>query len=583
MKKLYILFSLAVCLSGCQNDLLDTFPYDQASGGNMWTTENLADQGVVGIYNGLRGSSVGKDLYQFEALGVSGNWRDNSTDANKLLTDQVSPGASFFSDYWKEHYELISRANDAIANLPKAPLSEQKLNRLTNESKFLRAFGYYKLNMVYKGVPLYLEPTELNGFTKARESEETIWQAVVSDLTDCINSVDLPDRYETGDLSFGRITKSAAYALRGKVYLWTKEYANAENDFKKVGALGHELFKGKYADLFIENNEQSKEMIFSLQCMNVSGYGHSMSFRYGTRVTDGSCWNSVLPNADFINTYERVDGSKFNWDDFLPGYNTMNPQARAVYFLRDNLTGEEISTLSGKGMDMSKYLPTGNEARLLKAYEDRDTRLKATYITPYSEYYGTNGSLPFSYTLRWPYRGFDSEVPFDLRTDTNTFFYYLFRKFVGLGKPAYINRDNSPIDLPLIRYADVLLGLAEALNEQGKTAEAIQYINLVRERAGIALLNSNSNTQVVGKDDLRMRIMNERRWEFAGEGSTVFDEIRCETWKDVKFFEGASIKEIWGSKTTYEYVWNDRIYKWAIPNSEVQMNTNLTQNPGWEN
>ena len=60
--------------------------------------------------------------------------------------------------------------------------------------------------------------------------------------------------------------------------------------------------------------------------------------------------------------------------------------------------------------------------------------------------------------------------------------------------------------------------LAEALNEQGKTAEAIEQVNLVRERAGVALLNSNAATQVSGQDDMRTRIQNEYRWETAGEG-----------------------------------------------------------------
>ena len=76
---------------------------------------------------------------------------------------------------------------------------------------------------------------------------------------------------------------------------------------------------------------------------------------------------------------------------------------------------------------------------------------------------------------------------------------------------------NLRLTLPIIRYATVVLGLAEALNEQGKTAEAIEQVNLVRERAGVALLNSNAATQVNGQDDMRTRIQNEYRWETAGE------------------------------------------------------------------
>lgn len=82
------------------------------------------------------------------------------------------------------------------------------------------------------------------------------------------------------------------------------------------------------------------------------------------------------------------------------------------------------------------------------------------------------------------------------------------------------NREQSPIDLPIIRYATVVIGLAEALNEQGKTDEAIEWLNKVRQRAGVALLNSNTATMVQGQEDMRIRIQNEFRWETAGEGLT---------------------------------------------------------------
>lgn len=97
------------------------------------------------------------------------------------------------------------------------------------------------------------------------------------------------------------------------------------------------------------------------------------------------------------------------------------------------------------------------------------------------------------------------------------------------------NREQSPIDLPIIRYATVVIGLAEALNEQGKTDEAIEWLNKVRQRAGVALLNSNTATMVQGQEDMRVRIQNEFRWETAGEGVDFYEELRWKTWKESKF------------------------------------------------
>ena len=97
------------------------------------------------------------------------------------------------------------------------------------------------------------------------------------------------------------------------------------------------------------------------------------------------------------------------------------------------MTASEIATMTAYGADMSMYLPEGNEARIRRAYEDRDPRLMMSVITPYSTYLGPAGGEEHIYTLRWPYRGFDSREPFDIRTDTNNYFYYLWRKFVPEG------------------------------------------------------------------------------------------------------------------------------------------------------
>ncbi|KAA6344423.1 RagB/SusD family nutrient uptake outer membrane protein [termite gut metagenome] len=597
IKYIYIL-SAIVLLVACQDDLLDTNPYDAVSSGKMWTSESLVDQGVIGVYNILREGTVGLGLYVFEAYGVAAD----SRDVTVLTSGNAIPSTGVFLDYWKEHYEGIHRANDAIKNLPESSaVSEEKKARLIAECKFLRAYFYYKLNLVYKGVPLYLEPLELADLTRPRELEETIWQTVITDLTDCIAEPNLPNRYEKGNANYGHITKSAAYALRGKVYLCTKEWSKAEADFKKVGELGHKLFEGGYKQLFKEANEQCEEMIFSVQCtgdqIGADGatgtvyYGNQMTFRFGSRVAanttgaGGGGWNTYLVNTDFVDTYENKDGRKFNWDDVISNYTSMTPAERSVYFLRNGLQPGEITTFRNAGAKMDEYDPSNNEARITAAYTNRDPRLLATVITPYSTYLGSMVAADYTFTLRWPYRS-DAEPYLDIRTDTNTRFYYLFRKFVGEGTAEVPLRRCSPIDVPLIRYADVVLSLAEALNEQGKTGEAIAEVNKVRKRAGLAEFGSAAyeGIPVGGQDDVKERIQNERRWEFAGEGVSFFDEFRLKTWKKTKFGDGSTnvgLKQVWGDLQR-QIAWaGDQLWAWPIPLTERQMNSALEQNPGW--
>lgn len=583
MKKILILLFGIILVSGCQSDLLDTSPYSSVSSGNMWTTDNLTDLGVSGVYAALRlgtGSSSTTspyELYETDRFGFTGQSRFDES----LLQGTITASDGLFSTMWQYFYEGIQRANDAITNIPtNSPSDESKKARYVAECKFLRAYFYFRLNQLYRGVPIYLEPFTAEEATKARATEDEVWQQIITDLTACISEDNLPDMYEAGDSNYGHVTKGAAYALRGKVYMYLKEWSLAATDFSKVKDCGYSLFSD-YGTLFTVANEQCPEMIFSIQNISQSGYGGSVQLYYGSRSARGSNWNYYMPTPDLVDLYENIDGSEFNWDDVIPGYSDLTVAQREVYFLRDNLTAAEISAAALRGADMSLYLPEGNEARVLAAYQNRDPRLLSTVITPYSTFDGSynNTTTEATATMRWPYRA-QALTGGDIQTDTQNYFYYLYRKFVITGVDLE-SRNYSPIDMPILRYADVLLLWAEALNEQGLTSEAIDKVNEVRGRAGVALLNSNTATTVTGQDDLRTRIQNERSIELAGEGVNYFDQLRWEIWKDREFYSGNGRKQVWGGVVSEYSYKGDYVYTWPVPTSEIQINPNLTQNDGW--
>ena len=612
LNKFFILTAAVAALSSCRPDLLDTTPYDKASSGSMWANENLCTMGVNAIYRNFHSNSVGKEVWKWEAFGATGTCRDNDYP---LLAGTTSQASGDFSNYWKEHYAGINQANDAISHLPEAQISDKLKGRLLAEAKILRAYFYYRLNMVFRGVPYYDAPFELDEATKPCESETAIWEACVKDLTEAIAEPNLADRYNSESADWGRMNKSIAYAIRGKVYMWMKDWAKAEADFKQLGAMGHKLFQGKYKDLFKEANERSDEAILSMQCIDGQGEGYSnqLHFRYGGRNAMGQGWNTCLASTDFADTYEYADGKEFNWNDVLPGWDELTPAEREIFFVRNSdaeTLKNELKNLAFDGdeaalnntvntlVELTKkylekfdpalvakyYLPAGNEARLLKAYENRDPRLLQTMITPYSKVLGSWNKVDHIYTSRWPYfdKYQDVAFPFDLRTDTKTHFYYLFRKFVGEGSFEFSDRKTSPIDVPIIRYGSILIHLAEALNEQGKTAEAVQVLNQVRQRAGVVALSEGLSQQ-----DMRVRIQKEFRWETAGEGVDFFEELRWGTWKASKFNNAdgtAGMKEAWGT-TAYTLNWGgDYYYVWPIPKHEVDMNPALDrpQDAAWK-
>ncbi len=565
-------FSLVVALFsmiGCEKGLLDTLPRTQVLTANMWNTDNLTDLGVNGVYQALK---LGETLYKYDQY-VTLQPRDNQV----LLNGTATSSSGLFSSEWQSLYEGVHAANNAIWGITNvSPSATEKKQRYLAEVKFLRAFFYYRLNQLYKGVPIYLEPIAWDNVLRERNTEQEVWDQILADLNDCIAESNLPDRYNAGNVNYGRITKSAAYALRGKVYMYLQRWENAIADFQTVQNFGHSLF-ANYANLFKGSNEQSPEVIFSIQNMALAGYGSDYQFVFGSRSAFGSNWNTILVHPDAVDRYENVDGTKFNWDNILPGYTAMTAAQREVFFLRNNLTDAERASAAARGADMSRYLPTGNEARLQSAFSNRDPRLATNVILPYSTFVGNNAGVDQQFTMRWPFRA-EFGNTFDLRTDIPARFYYLPRKFVYEGaNPGIPDRSNGAYDYIVIRFADVLLLLAEALNElQGRTMEAAAKVNEVRARAGVAAIAVSSS-----QTEMRQRIRDERRRELMCEGIIFFDEMRWKTWRETSFYTGNGIKQAFG-RIDAPYNWvGDHIYTWPIPRTEIQRNPNLEQNEGW--
>jgi len=581
MNRLFSIFAIMgmLALASACTDILDQDPYNKPASSNMWTTENLTDMGVAGIYNNLRnwgfaGDNADYGYYANDQWGITSQRRDNEP----LMNGTATTGMAMFKNFWKKGYEGIHRANDAIKHIPElSPVAAEKAGRLVAESKFLRALHYYKLNELYRGVPIYLEPIEPEDCILGQSSENDVWEQIVKDLTDCINEPNLPNI----DQKEGRVTKGAAYALRGKTYMQQQKWEQAAADFAKVGECGYALFQGGYKELFTEANERSEEMIFSVQHIGDAGFGGNSQFYCGTRSSFGSCWNTFLVAPDFVDMYEFSDGKAFSWDAVIPGYSAMDVKDREVFFLR-NTEGAPANVVTAVNARLdalsasakSQYLPAGNEERIRKVYESRDPRMAASVITPYSEYLGVFGSDEILTTSIWPM--VDQAIG-DLWTDSRTQFHYLHRKFVYEGNNPIPARDRCPTDEPLIRYADVLLLWAEALVEQGKLTEAAEKVNMVRARPSVDM----PPVQYTGQDDLREKVRHERRIEFVNEGINFFDETRWKTLKDAKFYEGNGIKQVWGAVVAPYHWQGDFQYVWPVPADEVEKNDNIAKTPGW--
>lgn len=573
---LALLAASAIVMTGCES--LDYTPADQMSGQTFWRTEEHARQAAIGMYAAMKapwcfGMEFTFDMCSDIADGSS-PWADISRGSS------FSSASSGVQNHWQYLYELVHRSNTVIRNVAGMPISTETIDRVTGEAKFLRAMAYFRMLNCWGGVPYYDESCDINeefaSLNAKRCSEEELRKHIIDDLTEAIEK--LPVSWEATDL--GRATKGAAYALRGKVYLFNREWTKAIADFEEIvydrsNTYGYSLH-ADYNELFrLYNGKHSAEMIFSIQSLdgNTAGYALDIVSYFGNKSTMRLiAGNAIVPSTTLVDMYENLDGSPFNWEDRFEGFNEGDSQLRRKYMCVaiDQASTKVTSTLEA------------DTTAVMDAYRQRDPRLCLNVITPYSHYLGTDaGSNPMDkqFVLADPTQGGAPMEAMAFIRNSEGWNSYFWRKWIPTGNlDGYWGEYNrTPYEFPLIRLADVILMLAEAYNENDETEKAIQEVNKIRARVGMPGLGSGAAWLAVGsKDEMAERIRHERACELAGEGQRYWDLRRWglleESVKDAR--------DIFGD-LMYTRSYQPRHEVWPIPLVELDRNRNLTQNQGW--
>ena len=577
--KIRYISALAACtllFSGFES--LDYLPGDQMSGQTFWQTEDHARQAAVGMYAAMKANWCFGMEFTFDMCS-------DLADGTTPWAD-ISRGTSFASNsggvqnHWQYLYELVHRANTVIRNVDGMPISQQTIDRVTGEAKFLRAMAYFRMLNCWGGVPYYDESCDINeqfaSLNAPRSSEEEIRRHIIDDLTEAIDK--LPVSWDAADL--GRATKGAAYALRGKVYLFNREWDKAVADFEEIvynksNNYGYSLHPD-YNELFrLYNGNHSPEMIFSIQSIdgNTAGYAIDIVSYFGNKSTmrliAGNC---IVPSTTLVDMYENIDGSPFDWDQLFPGFNNGDSQLRRKYM---SVAIDQGSTVVTSTLDC-------DTTKVMDAYRLRDPRLCLNVITPYSHYLGTDaGSNPMDkqFVLADPSQGGAPMEAMAFIRNSEGWNSYFWRKWIPTGNlDGYWGEYNrTPYEFPLIRLGDVILMLAEAYNESGATDKAVAEVNKIRSRAGMPGLNSGASwLSVGGKEEMAVRIQRERAFELAGEGQRYWDLRRWGLLEE-------SVKnatDIFGD-LMYTRSYQSRHELWPIPLVEMERNLNLTQNEGW--
>lgn len=479
MKKIFLLlFLLAggfgiVSCDKSQLELSSLSNYDYAT---YFNSADGLNQATIATYATLLHNGLWSREYYFifDLLGYEAKKTTNlQGDMAQLADYSFGTSQAQIGQLWNSLYRLIFRANVVIdratAWKPTVPADQAKAKQYIAEARFLRSYAYFNIVNLWGRAPLYTayDSTVANNYP-SRSSAAAIWSLIESDLTQA--ATDLPVSYDAAT-GLGRATKGAALALLGKSYLYQKKWAQAQATLTQLTAAPFTYtLAPSYDDLFSMTNQSTPENIF--QIMNAAwtdwGIGNQY-YVFGGQET----WGGKATHSDRAQEYGFKD-----W------FNT--------------------------------YVPT----TIVKAFTYTNPATGNTFTDPRAAFtfYGSKASGGDTVYCERCKEGKIS-FPFNAADPQG---YYVWRKYEYYEDAASYGGPQSPINGQVIRYADVLLMLAEAHIEQGNTGtEPLKWINAVRARAG-AFAYTTLGTQANATTLLRR----ERQLELCGEQSRYFDLIR---------------------------------------------------------
>ncbi|MBX3254285.1 MAG: RagB/SusD family nutrient uptake outer membrane protein [Chitinophagaceae bacterium] len=528
---------LVVLAVSCKK--LDLVPADRFTEANYWTTQERAETVLNTAYSNMFNSN---HFFYNEALSDNAyNGRGDNEGVMSISAGLADASLGRFSGEWNAHYACIKTTHIFLENIHRVTaIKEDVRNRMIAEARFIRAYQYFQLYTWYGDVPLFDKDISVQeSQTIGRTARAEVVNFVLNELTDVEGMLPANNEYEAADR--GRITKGAAAALRARALLYEGRWAEAGAITQKFlnGDFGVYGLLNTYEEVFLPQNEYSKEVIFD--------HGYVPELRTYSNFFDmaplaaGARLNALAPTQELADDYIMLNGKGIN--ETGSGYDEETP------------------------------------------YAGRDPRFTHTIVYHGSQWKLPNGSTRTIYTKPGTDPDdsrVDEYAPGSVSSPTG----YYFRKYYD---PTSVGNFNSGLNLILIRYADILLMHAEALNEDDKLTADIwnQTIRALRERAGFTDAAALQFNNSLNKDQLRNIIRRERRSELAMEGLRIFDIRRWRIAETVLngWIHGARFGDptidngyIRVNQRSFD---PNKHYVWPIPRDERNRNPNLTQNNGW--
>jgi len=363
----YILFAsliTASVLSGCTKQL-DITPQGEPSKGNFWRTQADALKGVNAMYRNFDGEEFyGRGyMWYMNASDDMVTGRSNGQADNLRNFNSAYVSGSYTRDQWSMRYATIKSANDVINNVPSISMDQGLKNRYLGEANFLSALMYFQLSYNYAddraGVPLVTPENSDDPNPTPRAANITAnYNYIEGQLKKAANLLPMFSALATTD--YGRPHKAAAWAYLSKLYLYKKDYANAELYADSVINSGNRALQANYADVFKAENNWGSEYIWSAYS-TPSGEGGWGSILPGVMLENKGWglyngWGYYVPTKELYDAFDATDKRR-SVTILKPGDTFTFFGATRTYSSANSLSGYQFN----KYMDPFKYAsPVGS-------------------------------------------------------------------------------------------------------------------------------------------------------------------------------------------------------------------------------
>lgn len=652
-----LLLIVGTCLfSSCADYLdVDKYFYDQVSLDSAFSKRVYVDGWLSSAYSAMDYIGEFSEPFRWTADDLYHPDMKEYHEGNYSADNQFSDSIQNESRLWK-YYEGIRKASTFVNNVDLCPeLTMDEKTDMKGQARFLRAYCYWALMRVYGPVPLIpLEGLDVNlsyeELSLPREHFDVLVDFVDKELMEAARS--LPTKRTVNNL--GRPTRGAALGLRSRVLLFAASpLFNGNTDlFDVKDCYGNLLIAQKYDESKWARAAAAARDVIELAKSADLYELYTIAPKATTLEWERPPYNDEYSNKTYPDGWADVDpllSYKSIFDGTILGSKNREliyTRTRNGHTCIDNWNEQLMpKTLSGKNR-LAVTLKMVNAYAMNDGRSITEAAATGDYVTEgftTQAYAATNPFLPVNVSLMYNNReprfyasiGYCGSI-WEASSSSETLyrnsqvFYYRglndgkqgFKEdcpITGITVKKYYNAEDSRttggyrVDKTemTIRYGEILLNYAEALNEltEGQVYHVTNYmgedvtiqrdagemryaIKRIRMRAGVP---DYSNETYNNQSDFRVKLKRERQVELFAENSMrYFDLLR---WKDAlqeenQLLQGCDINisddqtrvaDFYKPTiiTTVHKMFEQRMYLWPFPTYELKRNVNMTQNPGW--